>query len=313
MRARSAMLPMLAVGLLLAAYCRAPRDIVVGAVARGPHAPAGWPPGGRSRGLGTQWRTRRRSRTRSPWSSTCATCRPRRRSTGSPSRAPARVRRALRADDGRRRRRPSPGCSSGSRSPQRRRVQSARNEIAIEFPDATAASAPAARREAPRRPPPATDAAAAAGRRDRARVGRQREGRRPRARPPARATAVLVPKTRGGSARPAAAARHRPARRVASKVPAVLPVGGTDLAKIRVATNSRTPLVTRVVLDLTRRMPYTVDRRAAANSSSTSARRRRRRRHRAARRGAAPRPRRRRPLRSAPAPVAVAAAARPRR
>ena len=37
-----------------------------------------------------------------------------------------------------------------------------------------------------------------------------------------------------------------------------MPVGAADLSRIRVATNSHSPLVTRVVLDLTERVPYTV-------------------------------------------------------
>src|SRR6185436_8812406 len=40
---------------------------------------------------------------------------------------------------------------------------------------------------------------------------------------------------------------------------AVTNVKNDDVDRIRVATNSRTPLVTRVVIDLARRLPYTVE------------------------------------------------------
>ena len=46
---------------------------------------------------------------------------------------------------------------------------------------------------------------------------------------------------------------------VRPRVPAVLSVGGGDIARVRVATNSTSPLVTRVVLDLTRRAPFRVE------------------------------------------------------
>jgi len=42
-------------------------------------------------------------------------------------------------------------------------------------------------------------------------------------------------------------------------VPAVVGVNQADVARVRVATNSRTPLVTRVVVDLTRKMTYRVE------------------------------------------------------
>jgi type IV pilus assembly protein PilQ len=41
--------------------------------------------------------------------------------------------------------------------------------------------------------------------------------------------------------------------------PAVTPVGNDDIERVRVATNSREPLITRVVIDLARRIPYTVE------------------------------------------------------
>ncbi|MEP7118011.1 MAG: secretin N-terminal domain-containing protein, partial [Acidobacteriota bacterium] len=42
-------------------------------------------------------------------------------------------------------------------------------------------------------------------------------------------------------------------------VPAVVGVNQADVARVRVATNSRTPLVTRVVVDLKRKTPYRVE------------------------------------------------------
>ena len=41
--------------------------------------------------------------------------------------------------------------------------------------------------------------------------------------------------------------------------PAVTPVGNDDIERVRVATNSREPLITRVVIDLARKIPYTVE------------------------------------------------------
>src|SRR5688572_23359406 len=41
--------------------------------------------------------------------------------------------------------------------------------------------------------------------------------------------------------------------------PAVSPVNNTDIERVRVATNSREPLITRVVIDLARKIPYTVE------------------------------------------------------
>jgi type IV pilus assembly protein PilQ len=45
----------------------------------------------------------------------------------------------------------------------------------------------------------------------------------------------------------------------ARAVPAALAVNQADVARVRVATNSRDPLVTRVVVDLTRKLPYRVE------------------------------------------------------
>ena len=45
----------------------------------------------------------------------------------------------------------------------------------------------------------------------------------------------------------------------ARAVPAALAVNQADVARVRVATNSRDPLVTRVVVDLTRKVPYRVE------------------------------------------------------
>ncbi len=41
--------------------------------------------------------------------------------------------------------------------------------------------------------------------------------------------------------------------------PAVTPVNNDDIDRVRVAVNSRQPLVTRVVIDLARKIPYTVE------------------------------------------------------
>ena len=41
--------------------------------------------------------------------------------------------------------------------------------------------------------------------------------------------------------------------------PAVTPVNNDDIERVRVATNSREPLITRVVIDLARKIPYTVE------------------------------------------------------
>jgi type IV pilus assembly protein PilQ len=45
----------------------------------------------------------------------------------------------------------------------------------------------------------------------------------------------------------------------AGSAPAVTPVGNDDIERVRVATNSREPLITRVVIDLARKIPYTVE------------------------------------------------------
>ena len=41
--------------------------------------------------------------------------------------------------------------------------------------------------------------------------------------------------------------------------PAITPVNNDDIERVRVATNSREPLITRVVIDLARKIPYTVE------------------------------------------------------
>ena len=46
---------------------------------------------------------------------------------------------------------------------------------------------------------------------------------------------------------------------VNSRVPAVTPVNSSDVQRVRVATNSRDPLITRVVIDLAKKLPYTVE------------------------------------------------------
>jgi len=45
----------------------------------------------------------------------------------------------------------------------------------------------------------------------------------------------------------------------AGSAPAVTPVNNDDIERVRVAVNSRQPLVTRVVIDLARKLPYTVE------------------------------------------------------
>src|SRR5688572_13299317 len=45
----------------------------------------------------------------------------------------------------------------------------------------------------------------------------------------------------------------------AGSAPPVTPVNNTDIERVRVATNSRDPLITRVVIDLARKIPYTVE------------------------------------------------------
>ena len=45
----------------------------------------------------------------------------------------------------------------------------------------------------------------------------------------------------------------------AGSAPAVTPVNSEDIERVRVATNSREPLITRVVIDLARKIPYTVE------------------------------------------------------
>jgi type IV pilus secretin PilQ/predicted competence protein len=45
----------------------------------------------------------------------------------------------------------------------------------------------------------------------------------------------------------------------AGSAPPVTPIKSDDISRIRVATNSREPLITRVVIDLAKRLPYTVE------------------------------------------------------
>ena len=45
----------------------------------------------------------------------------------------------------------------------------------------------------------------------------------------------------------------------AGSAPAITRVGNDDIERVRVATNSREPLITRVVIDLARKIPYTVE------------------------------------------------------
>ena len=48
-------------------------------------------------------------------------------------------------------------------------------------------------------------------------------------------------------------------------MPAALGVNQADVARVRVAVNSREPLVTRVVVDLKRKVPYRVESAGADN------------------------------------------------
>jgi type IV pilus assembly protein PilQ len=145
----------------------------------------------------------------------------------------------------------------GLAQPAAARVQSDRNQISIEFPEVppaevappTASSPPAASTVATAASPGAATQLVSV-------VSEKVDGH---VRVRLRGNGTLTP-------RGVEEARDLPPRLVidlpgvSSRVPAVLPVGGADLARIRVATNSQSPLVTRVVLDLTQRLPYRLDR-----------------------------------------------------
>jgi type IV pilus assembly protein PilQ len=143
----------------------------------------------------------------------------------------------------------------GLAEPARAAVQSARNEIAIEFPDVPPAASGTTEPAAGPAPAPAASPGTGVATELVSVISERVEGR---ARVRLRGNGALSPTS-------IEEARDLPPRLVIDlpgvlpKVPAVLPVGGTDLKRIRVAANSQTPLVTRVVLDLTRRLPYRVD------------------------------------------------------
>jgi type IV pilus assembly protein PilQ len=139
----------------------------------------------------------------------------------------------------------------GLTAPAVARVRSARNAIYVEFPDAPA---PPSR---PIEPGAARYAEAASG-------------------SPTELTSVVAERADGVSRvrirangplepRPVTEAKDLPPRLVidlpgvSSKVPAVVPVGKGELARVRVGTNSASPLVTRVVLDLDKMVPYRLE------------------------------------------------------
>ena len=164
----------------------------------------------------------------------------------------------------------------------RHRVRSARNMILVEFDrdggrPVPRPSRPARqRRRSPPAPAASTTAAKAAGCRGarsaaaatQLRSVRYAEDRRPATRSPSPATARCV-------ASKVEEAKDLPARVLldfdgvaAGSAPAVTNVKNDDIDRVRVATNSREPLITRVVIDLARKLPYTVeaDRRGPARA-----------------------------------------------
>ena len=126
----------------------------------------------------------------------------------------------------------------GLAAPVSPRVRAARNLVVVEFDDAEAGASPVA-------PATALSVVSAEVVKGAVHVTLKGDGR-------------LVP----GSVHEA---RDLPPRLVVdfpgvrSDVPAVTPVGVGDVRRIRVALNSSQPLVTRVVFDLARKMPYRVD------------------------------------------------------
>ncbi len=152
------------------------------------------------------------------------------------------------------------------------RVRSARNTILVEFDRGRQV------RPAPR---PSCPSSSSRRRRQGAGCDGRREGRRRRRRrsaPPRRSCARCVtprsttvtrsrsPATARCVASKVEEAKDLPARVLldfndvaAGSAPAVTNVKNDDIDRIRVATNSREPLITRVVIDLARKLPYTVE------------------------------------------------------
>jgi type IV pilus secretin PilQ/predicted competence protein len=144
------------------------------------------------------------------------------------------------------------------------RVRSSRNVIFVEVDRSPAASAPPAPPVAPiaARPPAANSAAAATS--------------------PARVAATELRSIKGGAvpdgyavtlsangllvASSVEEVKDMPARLLldfrgvgAGRVPATTTINQGDVERVRVATNSRDPLITRVVIDLARKIPYSVE------------------------------------------------------
>ena len=157
----------------------------------------------------------------------------------------------------------------------RHRVRSARNTILVEVDRATArqATTSAVPTLAPQRPAAAQTAAAAtaaAPRRSSPEIERAKAGA-------TRLQSVRIGKIENGYSvtlagnGPLVAAKvdetsdmpHRVfldfAGVATGSAPAVTPVNNPDIERVRVATNSREPLITRVVIDLARKIPYTVE------------------------------------------------------
>lgn len=135
----------------------------------------------------------------------------------------------------------------GLSEPALARVRSQRNMIYVEFPDLQAASAAHAHAATAASPSTATElVAVSADKRDGRAIVRLRGNGR------------LMPEVHEAVDLPPRIVVDLAG--VRPKVPAVQAVGGRDLSRIRVATNSTTPLVTRVVLDLAHKVAYTLER-----------------------------------------------------
>lgn len=135
----------------------------------------------------------------------------------------------------------------GLAEPAMARVRSSRNTIMVEFPDL---SAPAAG------PGTAgTTGAARSGITELIAVSAEQTGATSRVR--LRGSAPLAPRVHEAEDLPPRIVIDLPG--VRPRVAASHTVGAADLSRIRVATNSTSPLVTRVVLDLKRKVPYRVE------------------------------------------------------
>ena len=151
------------------------------------------------------------------------------------------------------------------------RVRSSRNTILVEvdrdaparqcaaavMPSIAQAARAAKRRRRAARRPPAPQPRSAPPRRSCARCASRRSTTATRSRSPATARCV---------ASKVEEAKDLPARVLldfhdvaAGSAPAVTNVKNDDIDRVRVATNSREPLITRVVIDLARKLPYTVE------------------------------------------------------